>query len=88
MIYFSLQKQSSINKRLAEEYQHKTSLVEYLIGYKKMWELEREDEEYKNLLVDIKKHILLNPALFIKADKDYIEHMKDIFSKATSFKKK
>ena len=79
--YFSLAKQADVNKKLAEEYQHKASLTEYLAGYKKMWELGRDDAEYIILIEEIKKEILKNPNDFIKISNDYIENMKNISDK-------
>ena len=80
--YFSLGKQADIHKKLAEEYQHKASLTEYLAGYKKMWELGREDEEYIKLIEEIKKEILKNPNEFISIGKDYPENIKYIAEKS------
>jgi hypothetical protein len=76
--YFSLAKQADINKKLAEEYQHKASLTEYLAGYKKMWELGRSDEEYIKLIEEIKTEILKNPSYCIKIGKDYPDNIKSV----------
>ena len=57
---------ASIKMKLAEEYQHKASIAEALSGYREMWDLEHQDDEYKELFNLISKDLVKNPANKIK----------------------
>ncbi len=53
---------AKIKLKLGEEYQHKASMTEMLLGYRNMWELKHEDAEYQNIFKLISEDLAKNPA--------------------------
>jgi predicted nucleic acid-binding Zn-ribbon protein len=51
-----------IAKKLAEEYHHKASISEAMTGYRALYGLDHEDEEYLSLFNSIKDQLNVNPA--------------------------
>ncbi|GEM_PF-6016167 len=51
-----------MNKKLAEEYWHKASILKSFVGYKTQYQQNMEDAEYKVFFEYLVKAIMLNPA--------------------------
>ena len=51
-----------MNKKLAEEYWHKASILKSFVGYKTQYQQNMEDAEYKLFFEHLVKVIMLNPA--------------------------
>ena len=51
-----------IAKKLAEEYHHKAALSEAMTGYRYLYNLSHEDEEYLELFNSIKEQLNINPS--------------------------
>lgn len=51
-----------IAKKLAEEYHHKASISEAMTGYRNLYGLEHEDDEYMALFNSIKDQLNVNPS--------------------------
>lgn len=51
-----------IAKKLAEEYHHKASLAEAMTGYRSLYQLDHDDEEYLALFNAIKDQLNVNPS--------------------------
>lgn len=51
-----------MNKKLAEEYWHKASILKSFVGYKTQYQQNMEDAEYKLFFEHLVKAIMLNPA--------------------------
>ena len=79
--YYLCSTKSSISMKLANEYQHKASISEALSGYRKLWNLEHGDEEYKDLFDPIARDLIKNPSDKIKISN------KDVFENVTNFAK-
>ncbi len=52
-------------KKLAEEYHHKASISEAMTGYRSLYSLDHEDEEYQQLFNSIKDQLNINPSKHI-----------------------
>ncbi len=61
LVYF-LNRAYTVEKKLAEEYQHKSSLTKTLAGYRALYKLSHEDKEYMELFTHIKEGITRNPS--------------------------
>lgn len=61
LVYF-LNRAYTVEKKLAEEYQHKSSLTKTLAGYRALYKLSHEDKEYMALFTHIKEGITRNPS--------------------------
>jgi len=61
LVYF-LNRAYTVEKKLAEEYQHKSSLTKTLAGYRALYKLTHEDKEYMALFTHIKEGITRNPS--------------------------
>lgn len=61
LVYF-LNRSYTVEKKLAEEYQHKSSLTKTLAGYRALYKLSHEDKEYMELFTHIKEGITRNPS--------------------------
>jgi hypothetical protein len=79
LLYWLCVSNSGIALKLAEEYQHKASISETLSGYRKLWNLEHQDQEYRDLFDPIACDLIKNPADKIKiSNKDVFENLADI----------
>jgi hypothetical protein len=77
--YYLCSTKSNISMKLANEYQHKASISEALSGYRKLWNLEHEDGEYRDLFDPIARDLIKNPSDKIKiSNKDILENVADI----------
>lgn len=77
--YYLCSTKSSISMKLANEYQHKASISEALSGYRKLWNLEHGDAEYKDLFDPIARDLIKNPFDKIKiSNKDVFENVTNL----------
>ncbi len=51
-----------IAKKLAEEYYHKSSISEAMTGYRSLYQLKHDSDEYMSLFNEIKQQLNINPA--------------------------
>lgn len=51
-----------IAKKLAEEYHHKAAIAEAMTGYRQLYNLEHEDDEYMELFNSLKDQLNINPS--------------------------
>lgn len=49
-------------KKLAEEYHHKAAIAEAMTGYRQLYELDHEDQEYMELFNALKDQLNINPS--------------------------
>lgn len=61
LVYF-LQRTYTVEKKLAEEYQHKSTLTKTLAGYRSLYRLKHSDPEYMALFNHVKDGITRNPS--------------------------
>ena len=87
-----------MNKKLAEEYWHKASILKSFVGYKTQYQQNMEDEEYKVFFEYLLKAIMLNPAdkinvflnkklpieTILETPKNIIGGVKDVVKNATN----
>ena len=67
---------------LAEEYQHKASISEALSGYRKLWDLEHDSQEYQDFFNPTLSHLIKNPSDKVKFNQDDLGKISNVMPKA------
>lgn len=62
VLVFFLQRAYTVEKKLTEEYQHKSTLTKTLAGYRSLYDLKHSDPEYMALFNHVKDGITRNPS--------------------------
>lgn len=83
-IVWMYNRNQKIAKKLAEEYHHKAALAEAMTGYRDLYQLKHESQEYMDLFNGIKEQLNINPSTKIDKFLSHKSPQENLISKSNS----